>query len=163
MGSVRNGWFRSRGISRDIRLMNLIQCDQACGDLDVRVDHRRRRRCVKISWLGYLSCDRSFHAREIYQEFEAWILFWKDWRIVRWKMACAYGPCIFALIKSRENTFDLFFFSSFFFFFFSFLVFSSREFSREITEKRCSWLKFCETVVFSSVSRVKINRFDGNV
>lgn len=125
---------------------------------------RRRRRFVKISWLGYLSRDRSFHAREIYQEFEAWILFWKDWRIVWWKVACAYGPCIFALIKSRENTFNLFFFSSSIFFFsFSFLVSSSREFFREIAEKRCSWLRFCETVVFSNVSRVKINRFKGNV
>lgn len=125
---------------------------------------RRRRRFVKISWLGYLSRDRSFHAREIYQEFETWILFWKDWRIVWWKVACAYGPCIFALIKSRENTFNLFFFSSSIFFFsFSFLVSSSREFFREIAEKRCSWLRFCETVVFSNVSRVKINRFKGNV
>lgn len=112
----------SKGISRDIRLMNLIQRDQACVDLDVRVGRRRRRRrFVKISWLGYLSRDRSFHAREIYQEFEAWILFWKDWRIVWWKVACAYGPCIFALIKSRENTFNLFFFSSSIFFFFHFL------------------------------------------
>lgn len=94
------------------------------------------------------------------QEFEAWILFRKDWRTVHSvKVACAHGPCIFALIKSRENTFNFFPFSLSFFPPFSSLPANFPEKSRG---KWCSWLRFRETVVFSGVSRVEINRFEGN-
>lgn len=121
----------------------------------------RRFRCGSlVENKFWLAIYRSFHARDPTRNSRRGFSFEKIGEpCIVWKVACAHGPCIFALIKSRENTFNFFPFSLSFFPPFSSLPANFPEKSRG---KWCSWLRFCETVVFSGVSHVEINRFEGN-